>query len=212
MYIEIFANDIFTQQDVIKAHSLSLNKIDRFCVPGCMLKEFDWTGEESLGLLVDYPYGLASTESRKREITEGYSKGVRHFDLTISRYHLLNKHYEYILNDLKTLNKHITERDQHSSVRCLFDFSLCDKDGLIDIAEIIMHVGINMACISSGYHTFDIEDQFAAVRRLNNKSSLQVYAGPIYTTKQYEYYTSSRWIEGVFFNSVKTMTNFTKVS
>lgn len=212
MFIEVFARDSFTQSDLTKAHSLSFTKIDRLCVSGCMLKDINITGQEKLGLSVDYPYGLASTEARKRDITEGYKYGIRHFDICLSRYHLINKYYEYILNDMKSLNKFINERDKECTIRCVFDSILCDKQGLLDIAEIMTYVSVPAICLATGYTCLDTDEQLISASRLLKKTSLEVYVGPIYSTKQYESYIANPDISGIFFNSVSTLAKFTSIS
>jgi len=212
MYIEIFANDSFNQNDLTKVHCLSMKKIDRVCISGCMFKDINFTGHEKLGQSVDYPYGLASIEARKRDITEGYKYGIRHFDLCVSRYHLRNKYYEYILNDMKELYKYIIERDKECSVRCVLDSNICDKQGLMDIAEIVNYVNIPSICLATGYTCIDIDEQLISSSRLLKKTSLEVHVGPIYSAKQYETYIANPDISGIFFNSINNLTKFTSIT
>lgn len=212
MHIEIFARDSFTQGELTKSHSLSFKKIDRLCISGSMLNDVAFTGQEKVGLCVDYPYGLASTESRNKEITVGYNLGIRHFDICISRYHLINRYYEYILNDLKILYKSIQNRDKDCSVRCVLDSGLCDKQGLVDIAEIITYNNIPAICLASGYTSIDIEEQQISAARLLKKTSLEVYVGPIYTPRQYDMYSTNTEISGIFFNSIANLSKFTGIS
>lgn len=204
MHVEILPSYTITVEELNAIQSMSCGTIDRLCITGSMFANMNLNGYESLGLLVNYPYGLGTTESKKRECAFAISHNIQHVDLVLSRYYLINGFYDLLLKELQAIMKYLGPKKETLSVRCMFDLSILPDDNLRHLIDVINYAGITQVALSTGTSPFELADMMIGIDIIQSHSTLQIFGGPIWNENQYEGLSKTPNISGVLFGSAKT--------
>lgn len=201
MHLELIPSYTITPKELELAQSYCCGKLDRLCLPGTLISALNLNGYESLGCLIDFPFGMSTLDSKKRECFFALSH-TKHLDVVISRYYIINGMYEKIIKELQAIQKYVAPKG--GIIRCMFDFNLCSLDQLKNIIELISYVGITKICISTGILPYDFAELKLVIGYIQKISTLEVYCGPVWTHNQYNELSKNPQIAGLFFNSVQS--------
>jgi deoxyribose-phosphate aldolase len=183
--------------------------IDRVCIPSFLITKFlESNPAIYLSAIISHPFGLTPAKTKIHELLNSWREGVKSVDFVINRYYLSNNKYNEILNELQACYAIAFERKME--FRVVIESNVVSVDDIGKLAEILLFVGINDVILSSSSNTIDVVDQIILANKIMKKTSLRVFGGPVWNTKQYEQLIQAK-LYGIRFNSPYTFSTILKV-
>ena len=148
-----------------------INKIDisKVCVLPCHLPIFHKYLDKKIELstIIDFPFGILSTDSRKILAENAINNGAKTLELLCPSYMIVNKLYSQLKEDISTIYDLCSE--YKIGLSYIIDYRTYTYDSLHRICKLLLANKINSIYISTGYKIDDIYDHLIAMAMIQKK-------------------------------------------
>lgn len=157
----------------------------------------------NIGVLIDYPYGLADTKVREHELIFSVRNGVKYADISINRKFLENNDFKKIIEEITIFNKII--KGTGVELRVIIESLYFPVPKLNDICTCLFSYGINYVIFGSGIYNNDINDNIINAAIVNDTVPINIILGTQFCTKEsYEILKKSK-LSGIRLTSQKSL-------
>ncbi len=143
--------------------------ISKVCVLPChvpILKKY-LDKDIKLSTMIDFPFGILSTDSRKSLVYNAIKNGAKSIELLCPSYMIVNKLYTQLKNDISDIYNICSESQVDLSY--VLEYRTYTYDSLYKICKILLSNEINSIYISTGYKLDDIYDHLIAMTMIQKK-------------------------------------------
>jgi len=173
MYIEYFINSVEHKDIEIKnsIEDIHKNNIINVCTLPYYAKSIKrYYPSMNIGLLIDYPLGLNSSDLRSLIINHTIDRNVKYINIPIQFNLMINRKYDKIREDIKCILDSISKYDV--KIRYVLEYRKFDHNILLKVCEILMQNNINCIYPSTGFFVDNIEDNIIACAYLKKKTGI----------------------------------------
>ncbi len=166
-YYDVAANDIEVKQNVAKAVKLSVDVVS--VLPSYLraTKNILKDSQTILSTVIDYPFGLSSTESRRVETENALKSGAKIIELVAPNHALCNKKYDKFRKDI---NEQKALCDRHNAeLRYIIDYRTYTEYMLYKITTMVAAHQIDTIYPSNNYMLDNIVDNLIASMMIAKK-------------------------------------------
>tara|TARA_B100001939_G_C16939755_1_gene617792 strand:+ start:581 stop:1222 length:642 start_codon:yes stop_codon:yes gene_type:complete len=120
-----------------------------------------------LSTIIDFPFGILSTESRKSLIQNAIKNGAQSIEVLCPSYMIVNKLYTQLKNDISEIYDLCTE--SKVDISYILEYRAYTYDSLYKICKMLLLNKINSIYISTGYKLDDMYDHLIAMTMIQKK-------------------------------------------
>jgi deoxyribose-phosphate aldolase len=172
MYIEYYINSIDEKDIEIKkniddiVNNTKVNNVIATLHPAKLIKKN--FSKLNVGAFIDYPINNNDLLQRKQLISDAISLNIDYIAITIPTYHLVNRKYEKIKDDIKNN----LDLCGNKELRYILEYRKFDHQLLAKACEILLSCGVNTIYPASGFFLDSLEDNIIACSYLHQKTSI----------------------------------------
>lgn len=185
MYIEYYINTIDEKDLEIKQnieqliqYTATKNIVSTAYQAKYIKKNFEIL---SVGAFIDYPISNIESYYRQEQIKECLKYNLNFICITIQSYHLINRKYDKIRDDIKR-NLDIC---QDKELRYILEYRKFDHQILAKACEVLLSCGVKIIYPSTGFFIDNLDDNILACQYLNKKTGINtIINGNAWSSKQ----------------------------
>lgn len=208
MSIEYHLIDIDCSENEIKEKILCATKhgIKNISVPQAYIKlckNLIKNMDVIVSTPIDYPLGLADTESRCYMVEQAIRSGAKQINIVIQNHYLSSRKYDKIKYDVKK----IYEICQNNNIKANYyiDYRIFTHQSLIKACSILLENGIKNVYVSTNYFVDNPDDNIIATILLKNKTGINsIFTANVWTTKHIDNIIKNDIID-ICTNSIQSM-------
>lgn len=141
---------------------------ESICIPCSLLDAVKIFDPRYISAQIDYPYGLAFTKAKMREVQYADRFGCKNIDVVINHYYLENLLESKLSSEIDSIKK-IAKK---SNVRLVVDYRLFDSLRINFFGGICNKLGIDTVIIGTGNFVEDPIDNIIMAKNLEKKFNL----------------------------------------
>ena len=152
---------------------------------------------------VDYPLGLADTESRCYMVQQAVSSGVKKINIVIQNHHLSNRKYDKIKYDVQK----IYEICQNNNIEVSYylDYRIFTHQSLIKACTILLENEVKSVYVSTSYFIDNPDDNIVATILLRDKTGINsIFTANVWNTRHVENLVKNK-VTNVATNSIESI-------
>jgi len=207
MYKEIclYNKALFRREVIESVFAVFEHDLDGLCVPFEFLQSARKEMQDSkiVSSCIDYPGGFLPTSVRVHAAISAISCGANCIDL-VANNNLITKGDEMkkFKNDLVSVSEACKSRS--ASMRVMLEYKYYDNKKILEIFSAMNEIGIELAFLSTGKLSDDINDYIAIARYASSFCNMDViYNGIMWNNEHFKKVVDSG-VFGVSFKSLKT--------
>jgi len=192
-------------EDISRSVFIAIEKgFSSICVPAGYVSTIRTISTEfPVVAAVDFPDGNEITSVRQHSIITAARCGATAIDLVISDFHIINKNFRKIIEDIKTCI--VICKERNLPLRAVIEYRTLHTKEVIELATILVKTGIDYIVTGTGTKLDSPIDNLATAGLIKKYCRVEVIAAlPFCQLKELEL-AKAAGIYGVRFNTVKAV-------